>query len=64
MSFGPLEKALERLDTKAWKQLKGKALPLVTQKHPRRQWSQLLTIYMKPSAMNGLPNKVTQTLSL
>lgn len=41
MSFGPLEKALERLDTKAWKQLKEKALPLVTQKHPRRQWSQL-----------------------
>jgi hypothetical protein len=41
MSFEPLEKALERLDNEAWKQLKEKALPLVTQKHPRREWSQL-----------------------
>ncbi len=41
MSFNPLENALERLDSEAWKQLKEKALPLVTQKHPRRQWSQL-----------------------
>jgi hypothetical protein len=41
MSFGPLEKALDQLDAEAWKQLKGKALPLVTQKNPRREWSQL-----------------------
>jgi hypothetical protein len=41
MSFGPLEKALQRLDKEAWKQLIGKALPFVTQKDPRRQWSQL-----------------------
>jgi hypothetical protein len=41
MSFGPLERALERLDKEAWGQLIGKALPFVTQKDPRRQWSQL-----------------------
>ncbi len=41
MSYGPLEKALEQLDEEAWRQLKEKALPLITQKHPRREWSQL-----------------------
>ena len=41
MSFGPLEAALERLDQEGWEQLIAKALPSVTQKDPRREWSQL-----------------------
>ena len=40
-SFGPLEKALERIDTEAWRQLLEKALPSITQKDPRRGWHQL-----------------------
>ncbi|MGD0017057.1 MAG: hypothetical protein ABSC38_06050 [Verrucomicrobiia bacterium] len=40
-SFGPLERALERVDNEAWKQLVGKALGFVTQKDHRRGWSQL-----------------------
>jgi hypothetical protein len=41
VSLGPLENALECLDGEAWEQLRGKALPLIVQKDPRRQWSQL-----------------------
>ena len=41
MIYGPLEKALERLDKAAWLQLVAKALPWINQKHLARQWSQL-----------------------
>jgi hypothetical protein len=39
--FKPLEEALEKLDSKAWEKLIGKALNYVTEKSPRRGYAQL-----------------------
>jgi hypothetical protein len=41
LSYGPLEKALERMDNEAWKRLADRSLPLITKKDPRRKWDQL-----------------------